>query len=207
MGGADHGHGGAGSPGWRAPRCASVLPRRQRGRHLPAGRSQAEAEEELRQLQAAAEELAGKLRAARSWAEAEHCKFTDCATEVATLREMAAREFRERQSASKQLVADIKGLAQKMGDLKAAARVLRDSVRRLGGRGEDGADAPPDFPRLAADAAEFQKLALSVKLRAFLDDAAVLWLLAAAFALGALLALAVVGEAFGGRGCRLVCAR
>ncbi|CAK0844173.1 unnamed protein product [Prorocentrum cordatum] len=78
--------------------------------------AEAEAEEELRQLQAAAEELAGKLRAARSWAEAEHCKFTDCATEVATLREMAAREFRERQSASKQLVADIK-------DCSSASRI------------------------------------------------------------------------------------
>lgn len=160
----------------------------------------------LDQLREAVAELAGKLRSGWTWAEAEHQKYMDFSTEVATLREMAARELRERQDASKQQVADIRGLTQRLSDLKVTAKILRDHVRRLSGVAAQQ-EAEPDLQRLAESVLEFRALPRETKLWALLDDAVVLRLLALAFLLGALLLLAIFIEVFGAKGCRLVCGR
>merc|ERR1712217_378398 len=112
---------------------------------------------ELGRTRECAQGIKEHLRIGRTWNESQHQQYMDFSTEVLTLKEMASREFRERQDATKKLVTELEDSARSVGELKAAAKTLREHVRKKGGaRGEDD-DAEPDkqqlvdrygFPRL-----------------------------------------------------------
>jgi len=160
----------------------------------------------LGKLKTSASELTDRLQADRKWVDGEHQAFLDCSTEVLTLREMTAREFKERQDTSKQQTTDLDDLAKRVGELKPSVKVLRDRAKqKLLDRGQE--DDEPDLALAARKALQFRALPASVKLRSFLDDPAVLRLTALSFVLGMLFMLGVFIEGFGRYRCRFVCSR
>lgn len=161
----------------------------------------------LPHLEASVAEVRDLMQASRTWSEAEHQKLVDFATEVVTLREMSARELRERQDTSKQQMADVQDIVKRMGELKATAKTLRDHVRRMGDPDDQHAAAERDMQRLADAVADFHALPKAVKIAALTDDAAMLRLMVLASVLGMLFVLGLFGEAFGALSCRFVCVR
>merc|ERR1712039_701473 len=142
----------------------------------------------------------------RAWSESQHQRYLDLSTELLTLQEMSAREHRERHDASKQHVAEMRDLAKRIGDLKAATKTLRDHVRLKTAGAPHGDREEPDVQRLAESAADFRALPFSAKLVAFSNDGVVLRLAGLAVLLGALLMLGALVEGFGRYRCRFVCA-
>jgi len=158
----------------------------------------------LRDLRASTTELTERLQSDRTWAEGEHRAFLDCSTEVMTLREMTSRELKERQETSKQQVSEFRALVKSLGELKPSVKVLRERAKeQLASCGQE--DEEPDLQRIAKRAMTFRALPASTRLAAFLDDAAMLRLMAIAMFLGMLLMLGIFIEAFGYYKCRFVC--
>jgi len=152
-------------------------------------------------LRAVVGELRGQLQASRSWSEAEHQRCMDLSTELATLRELSARELRERQDTSRAQAAEVQELVGRVGELKAAAKTFRDRAKKRA-----GTEVDEDLQLLADGVADFHALPGPVKMAAMVQDPAVLWLMASALLLGMLFALGIFEESFGWMRCRFVCA-
>lgn len=161
---------------------------------------------ELGRLRAVVSETGENLKIGRKWNETEHQRYMDFSTEVATLKEMAARELRERQDASRQHVVELEGSTKRFGELKSAVKVLREHVRKRCSAGNPDDDATPDMQQLVDIATDFRALPADKKLAGFLDDAAVMRLMLLFAGLGMLLALGFFIEGFGHFRCRFVCA-
>jgi len=159
----------------------------------------------LKRASAAAAEAQEFQKSARTWSEAQHQRYLDLSTELLTLQAMSEREHRDRQDASKQQVAEMRDIAKRMGDLKAATKTLRDHVRLKTAGAPRGEKEELEVQRMAESAADFRALSFSAKLAAFADDGAVLKLSALAVLMGMLLMLGIFVEAFGRYQCRFVC--
>lgn len=159
----------------------------------------------LRRALVAAAEVKELQQSGRAWSEAQHQRYVEISTELLTLQEMCKREHRERQDTSKQRAAEMRDLAKRMHDLKAAAKTLRDHVRLKAAGAPHGDEKEHDVQRLAESAADFRALSLRAKLMAFADDGAVLRLMGLAVLLGMLLMLGFVAEGFSRYRCRFVC--
>lgn len=156
-------------------------------------------------LMASAGQVREHVDASRKWCEDEHQRYMDVSTEVATVREMAAKELRERQEASRQQVSDVRELSGRVAELKAAARALREKATKTSTAEERHVEAEKDLHQLADRVADFHALPTRAKVVAMLDDATTLRLMMLAFLLGVLLMLGVATEFFGPRRCRLIC--
>merc|ERR1712060_772400 len=161
---------------------------------------------ELKRLRASVSESGEQLKAGRSWNESEHNRYMDFATEVATLKEMHARELRERHDATKKHVSEIQDCTKRFSELKDSVKTLRQHVRRRGGAGTNETEAENDTQHLADIVAGFHALPADKKLAGLLDDAAVLRLMLLAAGLGMLFTLGFFVEGFGYFRCRFVCA-
>merc|ERR1712061_730689 len=71
------------------------------------------------------------LQESRAWADKQHGKYMDFATELATLREMSIRELRARKDSSRQKLVDIRDATHSMSELRATAKLLRERVSKL----------------------------------------------------------------------------
>lgn len=162
---------------------------------------------EMRRARDAAKEARELGQAARSWAESQLEKYVEVSTEVLTLKEMGAREARERKEASRVLVSELDRLTREFGDLKGATRSLRDNVRLRVAGAPRGDKEEPDLQQLSDSIADFRALPFRAKLWALVDDAAVLRLAAFVTLLGMLLILGFFVEGFSSRRCRFICAR
>eukprot|EP00927_Polykrikos_kofoidii_P021949 TRINITY_DN20638_c0_g1_i1.p1 TRINITY_DN20638_c0_g1~~TRINITY_DN20638_c0_g1_i1.p1 ORF type:complete len:603 (+),score=132.68 TRINITY_DN20638_c0_g1_i1:27-1811(+) len=153
-------------------------------------------------------EVRGTIEEARSWNDAQQRKYLDFATEVATVRELAFREQRAVKDTSKQHGGDIRNVTKQLGEIKAAAKSLREDVKTVVAKSEAAVNSKPDFneaSNVAQAAKAFQALPPSVKLAAFAGDATVLKVAALSTMLGALSAVAFLGESFNMMQCRFVC--
>lgn len=146
-------------------------------------------------------------QAGKTWAEAQHQQYVELSAEVLTLRQTAAAELHERQDASRQQVAELKGLTKSLGDLKAATKSLRDNVRLRVAGAANGEEEEPSTEHIGASVADFRALPFSTKLAVLTDDAAVLRLAGLSALLGMLMMLGVCVEAFSIWRCRFVCSR
>jgi len=118
---------------------------------------------------------------------------------------MTSRELKERQDTSKQQIGELKELTKRLNDLKPSVKVLRDRAKKQAlANGKE--DDEPDLQSFASGALQFRALPASTKLAAFVDDAAVLRLMALAMLFGALVMLGIIVEVVGHRKCRFVCA-
>merc|ERR1719183_2115898 len=112
-----------------------------------------------------------------------------------TLREMTSRELKERQDTSKQQVSELRDLVKRLGELKPSIKVLRERAKeQQAAAGQE--DEEPDLQRMAKKAMTFRALPASTRLMAYVDDPAMLRLMAVATLLGMLLMLGIFIEVF-----------
>merc|ERR1712039_18097 len=81
---------------------------------------------EVESFQALLNNSGENLRSGRKLCETEHQRYMDFSTEVATLKEMSARELRERQDATRQHIGELQNATKRFGDLKTAVKSMRD---------------------------------------------------------------------------------
>merc|ERR1712066_929013 len=107
--------------------------------HVPESCASAdELSSELARLRSVVNETGGDLQKGRKWNESEHQRYIDFSTEVATLKEMSARELKERQDATRQHVSELEDAAKRFGELKSSLKTFRDHVRRRGASTDEG---------------------------------------------------------------------
>lgn len=154
----------------------------------------------------ASSEILKLLDDSKSWAELQHRKYMDFATELATLREMAGRDLRSRKDVSKRRLSEMLATVKTLGELRLAGRHLRDGVRLA--VAEVAASEAERHEKVGSSAlSDFRLLPLSAKVSAVSQDAALLRMAMLSALLGALMALGVLGEGFATMGCRFACAR
>ncbi|CAE7609097.1 mfsd6b [Symbiodinium pilosum] len=153
--------------------------------------------------QAALQVATDRMQAGRAWAENEQQRYVEFSTEVLTLQEMSAREFREQEDVGLKQSKELRELAKRFGDLLRLARLLDGYVReRSAGREQDA-----DVQQLAQQVADFRGLSWTVKISAMVDDGAILRIFVVSAVLGMLFTLAVVVETGLGQTCSLTCGR
>jgi len=148
----------------------------------------------MKELKSFTVDLKGHTEADSSWFQTEHRKFAELSTEVATLREMTSREFKERQEVSKGWTSEVQEVQKRLADLKSLAKSIRDLARKK-----------QETPTVTVSASEFRLLPAPTRLVAMVSDGAVLWLLMICFLLGTILMLGVFTEMFKARQCQFRC--
>jgi len=162
--------------------------------------------EAVARLRAGASEAQASHEESRTWTEAQQQKYLELSTEVLTLRTMAATELRERQVASRAQVSELTTLKKTMGELKVAAKSLRDNVRlRTAGDEPGGSTQKPED--ISSSLADFSTLPLSTRFSVLAEDADVLRLAGLSVLLGMLVMLGVFVEGFSLWRCRFACVR
>merc|ERR1712226_1695683 len=154
----------------------------------------------MRAMQEVVAEMEDFVRESKQWHEAQHCKYTDYATELATLREMANREFRECKESTNRQLRVIQESKKKLSELRTAARILRDHAKTAVAATAARDQAAPTHADEAA--AAFHQLPRAARLAAVSGDGDVLRIAAVAAFLGALLAFSLLGEGFHWMRCR-----
>mmetsp|Transcript_113912 Transcript_113912/g.221174 ORF Transcript_113912/g.221174 Transcript_113912/m.221174 type:complete len:537 (-) Transcript_113912:60-1670(-) len=160
----------------------------------------------LRHLEAPLTTIRQNLEACREWSEGEHQSYLDLSTEVLTLREMTTRELRDKREQAAQQASDAQHLTCRIGELKAAARTLREHVKKANAEAT-GHEPEHDMQGLAHNVADFHELPARVKIGILVNDSAFIQLMVVMAILGMLCMLAIASEAFGVLQCRFVCSQ
>jgi len=167
---------------------------------------QENAESTLSHLEAPLATIKQNLEVCREWSEGEHHIYLEFSTEVMTLREMTTRELRDKREQSAQQASDVQHVIGRVGELKAAARTLREHVKKAKAEAA-GHEPEHDLQGLAHNVADFHELPARMKVGILLDDSAFIRLIVLTALLGMLCVLATASEAFGALQCRFVCTR
>ncbi|CAE6939652.1 mfsd6b, partial [Symbiodinium natans] len=108
-----------------------------------------------------------RMQAGKAWAQNEQQRYVEFSTEVLTLQEMSAKEFREQEESASKQSKELRELAKRFSDLLRSAKHLDGYIREQSSGRET---AVADLQYLAQQVADFHSLSWTSKLAAMADD-------------------------------------